>query len=191
MKRQITHQFDIPPWILPGRENDPVSRYKATLQKSFAFSRTFNPRNIEFYWYPVWDQILTNLVSDVANLIVAPQFPAWFVPEDDQEDVDGKDGDGDGDDPEEVEKHDMNAENRDTIAIARDSALPRDDDAGEFEAGNISFASTIPQNDAKSVIVDFTIVHVTGQRQPKLKIVMEDGILLEPKSGFSWRSRGL
>ena len=183
----------MPPWILPGRENDPVSRYKATLQKSFAFSRMFNPRNIEFYWYPVWDQILTNLVSDIANLIVAPQFPAWFVPEDDQEDVDGKDGDGDEDedDPEEVEKRNMNTENCDPTATAGNSALPRDDDAGEFEPGNISFASTIPQNDAKSVIVDFAVVHVTGQRQPKLKIVTEDGRLLAPKSGFSWRSRGL
>ncbi|KAJ8579486.1 hypothetical protein M405DRAFT_886440 [Rhizopogon salebrosus TDB-379] len=157
------------PWVLPGRKSNPVRQYKSILQKSFAYSRTFNPRNIEFYWYPVWDQTLSDLVSDVANLVVAPQFPVWFVPQDDQDSEDevNEDDDGDGDDPEEVETHNPNTKN--SAPAAGNSTFSGDDDAGEFEAGNISFASTVPQNNARSAIADFAIIHVTGQRQPKLK----------------------
>ena len=69
-------------WILPGRKNDPLTRYKTILQQSFAFSRICNPRNTEFFWYAVWGETLSDLVADIPNLIVAPQYPAWFVPED-------------------------------------------------------------------------------------------------------------
>ncbi|OAX31899.1 hypothetical protein K503DRAFT_870435, partial [Rhizopogon vinicolor AM-OR11-026] len=101
----------MPSWTLPGRKDAPNMRYKAILETSFAFSYTFNPRNLEYHWYPLWNQTLSDMVSDVPNVIVAPQYPIWFVPQDDEvgnEDERDKDDDkeyeddGSGGDPEEV-----------------------------------------------------------------------------------------
>ncbi|KAG1727176.1 uncharacterized protein EDB91DRAFT_895839 [Suillus paluster] len=142
----------MPSWCLPGRENDPVMERKAILQKSLAFSRTFNSRNLEFYWYPLWAQTLSDLVADVPNLLVAPQFPAWFVPEDDQQE-----DEDDGDDPEEVDMHES--------LDAEESAVTRDDDVGE-----LSFASTAPEQHARGVLVDFAILKVSAEPQQRQNI---------------------
>lgn len=64
-------------WILPGRRNSVAMRYKAMLETSLAFSRIHNPRNIEYFWYSLWYQTLSDLVADIPNLVVAPQFPLW------------------------------------------------------------------------------------------------------------------
>src|SRR5258705_347386 len=101
----------MPSWILPGRKDVPTTRYKAILGTSFAFSYKFNPRNLEYHWYPLWDQTLSDMVWDVPNLIVAPQYPVWFVPQDDEDGGEDEgvtdddkeyEGDGSGGDPEEV-----------------------------------------------------------------------------------------
>ncbi|KAG1885033.1 hypothetical protein F4604DRAFT_1729131 [Suillus subluteus] len=146
-------------WILPGRVNNPLIRYKTILETSLAFSRTLNPRNVEFLWYPLWDQTLSDLVADVSNLIVAPQFPVWFVPVDDPE------GENDGDDPEEILVHPFEREDSDSESAASENQ----DDHEQFGigAGDISFTSTVPEKDAASVIVDFVILHVTAVAQPQ------------------------
>jgi hypothetical protein len=148
----------MPPWILPGRRNNTVMRYKATLETSLAFSRTHNPRNIEYFWYPLWDQTLSDLVADVPNLIVASQFPLWFVPaNDDHED------ENDGDDPEEIviPVEEQEAQRSRTIK-------DEDDEDGDLEigVGDISFASTVPEKDARGVLVDFAILNLNAVAQP-------------------------
>lgn len=142
-----------PSWILPGRAINPVMKQKVILETSFAFSRTFNSRNIEYHWYALWDQTLSDLIADVPNLIVAPQFPVWFVPmHDDHEDEE------DGDDPEEIvrlpEEHDAPGNESD------------DEDVG-CGAGDVSFASTVPEKDTRQVIVDFAILHLMAVAQPQ------------------------
>lgn len=140
-------------WTLPGRVNDPVLQKKAILETSYGFSRTFNPRNIEFSWYPLWGQILSDLVADVPHLIVYPQFPVWVVHEDVDEDQD------DGDDPEEVEEVVMDDQPE---GEQDDTSLNDDDDDVEgVGTGNISFSSTIAVKDARGVVVDFAILSLT------------------------------
>jgi hypothetical protein len=84
---------------------DQLPPNKSCLETSYAFSRTFNSRNLEFYWYPLWCHTLFVLVENVPNLIVAPQFPLWFVMQNDQ--LEGAD---DGDDPEEVDERAVQGE---------------------------------------------------------------------------------
>ncbi|KAG2363224.1 hypothetical protein BDR07DRAFT_1483940 [Suillus spraguei] len=133
-------------------------RYKAILETSFAFSRTFNPRNIEYCWYALWDQTLSDMVADVPNLIVAPQFPVWVVPgAADEED------ENDGDNPEEIVQM---KEQPEEAAQEGSSDQTDDEKEGENEVGNISFASTVPQKDAKGVLVDFAILNLMAVAQP-------------------------
>ncbi|KAG2129093.1 hypothetical protein DEU56DRAFT_915217 [Suillus clintonianus] len=154
----------MPSWILPGRENDPVMRYKTILETSFAYSRTFNPRNIEYYWYSLWAQTLSDLVADMSNLIVVPQFPVWFVPEDDDHE-----DEEDGDDPEEIVRKDPDSKEMEASPRQADGD---DEEEGGGGAGNVSVAFTIPEKDAEGVIVDFAIVHLkaVAQPQPKYRI---------------------
>ncbi|OAX34399.1 hypothetical protein K503DRAFT_774595 [Rhizopogon vinicolor AM-OR11-026] len=147
-------------WILPGRRDAPKMRYKAILERSLAFSRTCNPRNLEYQWYPLWDQTLDDLVTDVSNLIVAPQYPVWFVPQDDEEVEEEEEGEGEdeddgrGGDPEEIITSIGESNPEESTAL-------EDDDAGE-EVADVSFASTMQEKSTKSVLVDFVIINVNG-----------------------------
>ncbi|KAG2052485.1 hypothetical protein BDR06DRAFT_957788 [Suillus hirtellus] len=135
---------------------------KTRLETSYAFSRTFNSRNMEFYWYPLWCQTLFNLVADEPNLIIAPQFPVWIVEHNDR--LEGAD---DGDDPAEVEEIKQTLEGDQAVACG--IQVPGDDikeDVGDHEpdseVGDISFAPTVPEKDARSVLVDFAVVSLTA-----------------------------
>ncbi|KAG2084120.1 uncharacterized protein F5147DRAFT_659947 [Suillus discolor] len=142
---------------------------KARLETSYAFSRTFNSRNMEFYWYPLWCQTLFDLVADVPNLIVAPQFPVWIVKQNDQ-----LEGANDGDDPEEVEEWVAQAASEGVAAGTQVPAnnqeeLEEGDHEADSEVGNMSFASTVLEKDAESVLVDFGIVHLIAVPQAQEK----------------------
>jgi len=136
------------------RSNAPILHYKAILEKSFAFSRTFDPRNLEYHWYPLWNQTLSDLVSRVPNLIIAPQYPLWFVPQGDEEIEDDGNSD-DENDPEEVKASIRGSRTESTV-------LEGDDD--DQVVADMSFASesTMPEKYAKSVIVDFAIINLGG-----------------------------
>ncbi|KAG2123920.1 hypothetical protein BD769DRAFT_1776654 [Suillus cothurnatus] len=163
------------------------------LETSYAFSRTFNSRNLEFYWCPLWCHTLFVLVENVPNLIVASQFPLWFVKQNDQlegaddgddpEEVDERavqgeedvaagiqvTGADDGDGPEEVEERTVQGEED---AAAGIQVLSNNEEEGDhepdlLEVGDISFASTVPEKNAESVLVDFTIVRLTAVPQPE------------------------
>ncbi|KAG2047933.1 hypothetical protein BDR06DRAFT_1024769 [Suillus hirtellus] len=163
----------MPPRIPPAARNNAVMQYKAILATSLAFSRTFNSRNLEFHWYPLWNQILYELVADIPNLVLAPQFPVWFVPDDDDGDGDDDEDENDGDDPEEIIS--QPPEEQPTKEAPENQDNPNEDDdeaaAAAAAAGDISFASTVPQKDAEEVIVDFVILHLktVAQPQPELK----------------------
>jgi hypothetical protein len=144
----------VPSWILPGRVINPVMKHKVILETSLAFSRTFNSRNIEFHWYAMWVQTLSDLVADVPNLVVAPQFPIWFVPTHDVDETED-----DGDDPEEIIGW-LPVEQDDPVNEA-------DDDEVGYGAGDVSFASTVPEKDAHQVVVDFAILHLMAVAQPQ------------------------
>lgn len=134
----------------------------------------------------MWGQALSDLVADVPNLIVAPQFPVWFIPEDDRE-VEGDDS-LIGDDPEEVECQDPKTEG---------AVHGGDDELGDHEGQELelSFALTVPENDAKTALVDFALINVNGEpykrqksRYGGWKITEADvGVLVEIKR-FTSRS---
>jgi hypothetical protein len=154
----------MPPWILPGRRDNTAMRYKAILETSLAFSRIHNPRNIEYFWYPLWDQTLSDLVADVPNLVVAQQFPVWIVPADDNhEDENG------GDDPEEIVVPVEEQEARRGSRMIKDKNKDGDNGDLEIGVGDISFASTVPEKDARGVLVDFAILNLTAVTQPLQK----------------------
>ncbi|KAG2361280.1 hypothetical protein BDR07DRAFT_1334713 [Suillus spraguei] len=179
---------------------DQLLPHKSRLETSYAFSRTFNSRNLEFYWYPLWCQTLFDLVADVPDVIVAPQFPVWIVKHDDQ--LEGAD---DGDDPEEVEE--KSAQGEEDVASNQvpgnnEETQEREGEGeqeGDFEPdtsiGNISFTPTVPEKDARSVLVDFAIVHLTAvpQREEKpryggWRITAADACLLVEVKRFVSRS---
>ncbi|KAG1834939.1 hypothetical protein DFJ58DRAFT_917951 [Suillus subalutaceus] len=135
---------------------------KTRLETSYAFSRTFNTRNMEFYWYPLWCQTLFDLVAGVPNLIVAPQFPVWIVKHSDQvEDAD------DGDDPDEPRESRLFAGGMQVPSIDVEEL---GDHEPEIGAGDISFASTVPEKDASSVLVDFAVVSLTAVPRSEEKL---------------------
>ncbi|KAG1795594.1 hypothetical protein EV424DRAFT_1446701 [Suillus variegatus] len=157
----------MPPRIPPAARNNAVVQYKAILATSLAFSRTLNSRNVEYLWYPLWNQILYELVADIPNLVLAPQFPVWFVPDDDEDDED----ENDGDDPEEIIQPPEEQPTKEAPENQNNQNEHEDDEAAEAAAGDISFASTVPQKNAEGVIVDFVILHLkaVAQPQPELK----------------------
>ncbi|KAG1723818.1 hypothetical protein EDD22DRAFT_853904 [Suillus occidentalis] len=122
---------------------------------------------------------------DVPNLIVAPQFPVWYVPtkddhEDDHEDEDdgdededdGDEDDGDEDDGDEDEddgdEDEDDGDDPEEIDLLPPGSSPEDEDE-EFgcRAGDVSFASTVPEKDAEQVLVDFSILHLQAAAQPQ------------------------
>ncbi|KAG2037019.1 hypothetical protein BDR03DRAFT_982567 [Suillus americanus] len=143
---------------------DQLLPHKARLETSYAFSRTFNPRNLEILWYPLWCQTLFDLVADVPNLIVAPQFPVWITRQHDDELEDADDGD----DLEEIKE--IVREEQD--AAAKTQVPGNEPEEGDYEvgAGDISFASTVPEKDAEGVLVDFAILSLGAVPQPKEKL---------------------
>ncbi|KAG2142980.1 hypothetical protein DEU56DRAFT_754573 [Suillus clintonianus] len=123
----------MPSWILPGREYDHQRTSESLIWQTWLLSEDVA-------------QTLSDLVADIPNLIVAPQFPVWFVPEhDEHEDED------DGDDPE----------------MIVELKVEKSQEEGGVGVGNTSMASTVPERDAKSVIVDFVILHLKAVAQPQ------------------------
>lgn len=182
--------------------SDQLLPHKSRLETSYAFSRTFNSRNMEFYWYPLWCQTLSDLVTDVPNLIVAPQFPIWIVKDDDQ--LEGAD---DGDNPEEVEERAVQGEDVAGNQVPGNNE-EQEQEQGEEEGGggggdlepdsdigDISFALTVAEKDAGSVLVDFAIVHLTAVPQAEdesryggWRITAADACLLVEVKRFVSRS---
>ncbi|KIJ67408.1 hypothetical protein HYDPIDRAFT_108162 [Hydnomerulius pinastri MD-312] len=171
------------PWNLPGRSglgSPGTNTFKSTLARSLGFSRTFNDRNLEYLWYPLWCSTLVDLVADSPNLIVAPQHPVYFSIHDlEVWEVDqGLEEEPEGDTPEEVEIPGSGGQANDStggepaamdIAPANpdnvldvlrahgDSAFGEDD---TFDAENEISFSTVAGFGVSEVHVDYAVLHV-------------------------------
>lgn len=63
---------------LPGFDLHPLAERKCHLSLLAAYSRQWNPRNLEFPWYEPWAQIMAALVAEHPSLSVAPQSYLWY-----------------------------------------------------------------------------------------------------------------
>ncbi|KAI0042439.1 hypothetical protein FA95DRAFT_1682556 [Auriscalpium vulgare] len=63
---------------LPGRISNPLSRTKNLLMAAFAYSRHWNVRNLECYWYGPCGELVSSLVDDVQELVAIAQPVIWF-----------------------------------------------------------------------------------------------------------------
>ncbi|KAG2063484.1 hypothetical protein BDR04DRAFT_1163644 [Suillus decipiens] len=171
------------PEATPAEKNNIVAPYSAILRTSLAYSYTFNPRNLEHYWYPLWDHTLSHLVANKPNLIVFPQYPRWFIPADDDSEVEEAEDDDD------LKKIDV-VEPRKTPA----AMSPADDN--DFIDEGVSFASTRAEPKAKGVLVDLAIISVKAEKESQKKeryggwriTGVDVGLLVEIKRSVS---RGL
>ncbi|EMD36977.1 hypothetical protein CERSUDRAFT_73989 [Gelatoporia subvermispora B] len=64
---------------LPGRLKA-FFGMKGIFARSLGYSRKFNPRNLEFMWYPLWGHAIHETFRDMENVLVAHQFPIWLDP---------------------------------------------------------------------------------------------------------------
>lgn len=52
---------------------------KSLLALSFAYSRRWNPRHLEYHFYGIWNRIFGHLTDDQENLICIPQSLVYYV----------------------------------------------------------------------------------------------------------------
>lgn len=62
----------------PGYNLNPLAERKCHLSLLAAYSRQWNPRNLEFPWYEPWTHIFAALVAGHPSLSVAPQTYIWY-----------------------------------------------------------------------------------------------------------------
>lgn len=65
-------------FVLPGWTTTPSARRACLLSLASAYSRLWNPRNLEYPRYEPWALILQSLVADLPPLAVAPQSYLWY-----------------------------------------------------------------------------------------------------------------
>ncbi|KAH7903488.1 hypothetical protein BJ138DRAFT_1107629 [Hygrophoropsis aurantiaca] len=166
------------------------------LAKSFGFSRTFNTRNIEFFWYSLLLHALVDLTSDLPGLLIFPQFPAYvneeFYATHLQGDIEGDEDRG----IENIEGFDVALNLDHNIQLARDIEGDEDnilENLEGFDALNLddqvapetlddeidtflnnpeqdfSTASmhTIPARKAKGVLTDYALIYTLTKEDPK------------------------
>ena len=63
---------------LPGHTLHPLAERKCSLSLLAAYSKQWNPRNLEHPWYEPWGQILAALVAEHSAFSVAPQPYLWY-----------------------------------------------------------------------------------------------------------------
>lgn len=134
---------------------------KYAVSKSLCSSFCHNPCNLQRPWYGPWCQVLTDLTEQFDNMIVIPQFPLWFIPEDDDSDSDEEEsGDNDPDDIDELDLIGQKDEDE------QDSE--RGDVGDDMDAGNVTTDSvgTISGSDVAELFPDFVILHVLGKSLP-------------------------
>ncbi|KAJ7117728.1 hypothetical protein C8R44DRAFT_791342 [Mycena epipterygia] len=159
------------------------------LARTLAFSRDLNSRNLEGYWYIIWNHTLIALVDGLPHLLVAPQYPLWCVVEPDAEEPEPPAIENDGeatllavevagsDDDEAIDEawEEPSAEPFSLEALDLGPAVEEDPEV-ELEADLNPLAdqswtgsvATIAQSRATSQITDFAIVEVTPRADPSL-----------------------
>lgn len=72
------NELDRTTFRLPGHELNEVAERKCLLSMLAAYSRQWNPRNLEALWYDPWTQVFTDLVAGHASLSAAPHLYLWY-----------------------------------------------------------------------------------------------------------------
>src|SRR5882762_4030714 len=73
----------MPPFLATVSEHNSL---KYAVGKSFCSSFRHNSHNLERPWYGPWCQVLTDLTQQFDNMVVVPQFPLWFIQQDEDSD---------------------------------------------------------------------------------------------------------
>ncbi|KAH7904284.1 hypothetical protein BJ138DRAFT_1166801 [Hygrophoropsis aurantiaca] len=160
-------------WNLPGQTK--TTWFKSTLAKSFAYSRAFNKRNLEYQWYSLFCQILTDLVDEFPNIFVVPQFPSWVREEDFNALMSQEAPPESGPDGGHVTFVELPnrphtrayvtpAVGQQPMHLLGSQTEPGEDDQ-VLDGADASFDSsaTEPAKDAANVLIDFALVHVMAE----------------------------
>ncbi|OCH93972.1 hypothetical protein OBBRIDRAFT_801482 [Obba rivulosa] len=153
----------MPSLTLPG-VSQAFYGLKGILARSLGFSRTYNPRNLEFLWYPLWTHVLCMLFLDIDEILIAPQWPVWLTTAtlaelqemDDEGPDDGEDLGADESAlvEQESDEDDHNVDNY------SHSEIP---DENEDQGASASYASTAAQPNATSQIIDSAMLAVKAE----------------------------
>lgn len=149
---------------LPGLRADPYAPLKSLLGNAVAYSRFTNSRNVEDPWYIRWDSISHQLVYDIPNALVAPQFGLWLTPEDDSDGI-AEDA------PQNVgQSHDITTPQVGPSTSA--SANGHSVTGASIPPGQAQSASAITAavRKARTRVPDFSILLVDGQQQDDLPL---------------------
>ncbi|KAJ7091525.1 hypothetical protein B0H15DRAFT_1021534 [Mycena belliarum] len=145
------------------------------LTRTFAYSRTLNTRNIESYWYPLWNHTLLTLVGNIPHLCVAPQYTLWCVPDDLIDDPEPPpQGDGEeralapADGEDEVAGDHFEAVMDDNWAAPPEAPELEEDEEDEYNPlADLSMDSTrsvkVSKKYATTQITDFAVVHLATE----------------------------
>ncbi|OCH88178.1 hypothetical protein OBBRIDRAFT_108752 [Obba rivulosa] len=136
---------------------------KGILARSLGFSRTHNPRNLEFLWYPLWAHVLAQLFLEVDTIFIAPQFPVWLSPsrkqdEDEEGELDGEDW--------EADMAAIDAEEDEEEEDAGDPPAINPQDCDDEDVPAISSASsnpTVAEPEATSQIIDTAVISIDAE----------------------------
>ncbi|KAF8907137.1 hypothetical protein CPB85DRAFT_1527129 [Mucidula mucida] len=125
---------------------------RAAFSIALAYSYTFNIRNVEYYWYPLWNHILLDIIPpDRPDLVVAPQFLLWIDPSIHMDEAE---------DPEPPAGKDSSS-NSHSNTDERDASDLLDEDDGDFEdEPTLSYRTTAASSEASAQLVDFAIAHL-------------------------------
>ncbi|GLB34711.1 hypothetical protein LshimejAT787_0202760 [Lyophyllum shimeji] len=152
-----------------------VTTLRGILTRSLAYSRTYNTRNLEHYWYPCWNHTLVDLTADNSRLLVAPQFPLYISPHadiDDQQET-NQDGDEEVDDSPRGEGEGGDEgpwiEGAASLGTTPQVGAQPQADSEELMA-DLSFSTAATTPDAKAVarVTDFAILHISPQQSTAL-----------------------
>jgi len=108
-------------------------------------------------WYPLWCHTLTDLISDLPNVIVAPQYPL-YVTQDEKTATRAR-----------IKAEESDGETPDSDNIAPPAAeneindMAADNDDIEEDDSSMSTTSTHAKTGIDSAIVDYAIVHIVVQ----------------------------
>ncbi|THH05908.1 hypothetical protein EW146_g9775 [Bondarzewia mesenterica] len=136
-------------FTLPGRAHSTYAKAKANIIAAFAYSRKYNSRNLESYWYGVYEETLTNLVDDIRDLVVMSQPTLWYKSEHDTFE--------DSSQPSSQSSH----ERKPSLEVDQDVSM--EPLGGDPDTSMTSATDTIPEENPPSVVPDFAIYFLKGR----------------------------
>jgi hypothetical protein len=169
---------------MPPKTVSQHNALKSKLSQSYCASYRWNERNLERPWYGLWTVTLGHLTETFDNMVVIPQYPLWYIP--DEEDGDEKasvEGDdfsdeeiaGSATDQSRNEEHDIADPDNDPIDLFQypeerdpdESMTPHVDSCGlpdsEVDISGDSLV-TVPDGNASERLPDFVVIHLLAKR---------------------------